>query len=120
MNPKMPKRSSNLSHMTITPAKNGGFTVAHHLAPKATYRRGMNGGFGVQYAPGPEEHAFGPAQHTEMIAHIARTLGLSDAPEEQAEAEAKAKQVGKRGTFNLGKPGASEELKSEDEYESNA
>ena len=79
----------DLDNISISPAKNGGFSVKHTYKPKPTYTRGPAGGFSNRY-DAPEEHAFGADEHAKLIAHISKALKLKEAPEEQAEARAEA------------------------------
>ena len=80
---------ADLDSISISPAKNGGFSVKHSYKPKPTYKKGANGGFGVEYNA-PEEHVFGPKEHAALVAHISKALKLREAPEEAAEAKAEA------------------------------
>ena len=86
--------ATKLESMSIAPAKNGGFTVSHHYKPQASISRGRTGGGMMMMAPKSEDHVFGPDQHAEMVAHIAKNLGLSQAREEEAEVGGKMSRTG--------------------------
>ena len=74
---------ADLDSISIQRAKNG-FTVRHNYKAKPTYTKGVGGGFSTQYNA-PEEHVFAQDEGHKLIAHVARTLGLPQAKEEQAE-----------------------------------
>lgn len=76
---------AKLESMLITPAKNKGLSVSHRYAPKAEVSRGRTGGGIAMITPRTEEYTFGPGEHPEAMAHIAKHLGMSTAREEQAE-----------------------------------
>ena len=75
--------NSNLDSISISRAKNG-FSVKHNFKARPTYTRGNAGGFSTQYNA-PEEHVFAQDEGHKLIAHVAKTLGLKEAKEEQGE-----------------------------------
>lgn len=79
---------SKLESMHITPAKNHGFTVTHNYTPQSSVSRGRAGG-GFMVSPRSEDHVFSGDQHNEMMAHIAKSWGMKNAKEEEAEVAGK-------------------------------
>ena len=89
--------ATKLQSMEISPAKNGGFSVSHRFPPKTEIARGRTGGGMAMITPKTDEYSFGPDQHEELMAHVAKHLGLSQAREEQAEVSGKlARSAGMR------------------------
>lgn len=68
--------ANKLDTMSITPSKNGGFTVSHHYKPHPSISRGRTGGGIAMLAPRSEEHVFGPDQHAALVQHIGKHLNL--------------------------------------------
>lgn len=66
-------KAKELHHVEITPAENGGHTVAHHFKYE-----------GGEYHE-PEEHVFGKGEHEKMLAHVANALKLPEPAEEEEE-----------------------------------
>jgi hypothetical protein len=78
---------STLHRLEIAPSSNGGFTVTHHMKPMPTHSRGSAfGGMSMSSAE-PKVHTFGKGEHAALTAHLAKALGLSNAGEEQEEAD---------------------------------
>lgn len=77
-----------LEEMKIRPAANGGHQVIHEFARQMGKREGsMSGGMYMERPPS-EEHVFGPKDGSQMMAHVAKHLGLKqEAKEEAAEAK---------------------------------
>lgn len=66
----------NLASMHIMPANNGGFRVRHQFKPSPQSKGGsMSGGVEMQYHQ-PEEHVFGADEGEQMVAHVAKHLGI--------------------------------------------
>ena len=80
--------NGGLHSISIAPAFNGGFTVTHRFMPKASYSRGLGGGFGMNSQP-DQQHSFGPGQHGQLVAHLVKALGLGEARAEEAEVKGK-------------------------------
>ncbi|MDE2105610.1 MAG: hypothetical protein KGL39_50755 [Patescibacteria group bacterium] len=82
--------AKELARLTITPGENGGHVVEHEFKRPAVDKHPL------AYQE-PEKHIFGPGDDVQLTAHISKALGLSDAPEEEAEARApKAAQMAAR------------------------
>ena len=66
--------TSELHHMEIHPAENGGHVVEHHFKPKMQ----KSGAF-MEHKE-PEKHVFGPTQGAKMVSHLKEHLGIGAAP----------------------------------------
>lgn len=65
-----------LDHIRITPAENGGHTVAHVFKRAPASRKGAAlGGLSFE-APPAEEHVFGTNEKRQMMQHVAGALGI--------------------------------------------
>lgn len=89
--------------MRIYPGEKGGHVVEHE------YRRPVHDKHPMSYEP-PEKHIFGPGDDRKLTAHISKTLGLSDAKEEEEEAKPGKKSMAERVKARMSKGPQSDDL----------
>ena len=77
-----------LHHIEIYPGENGGHRVVHEFNRAPANQKGAIHGGMYMERPEPEEHLFGKAEGSKVLAHVANALGLkNEAKEEASEGE---------------------------------